>query len=356
MQYLGQRKLVVTGGSGFIGSAYIRKIYSVTDWQIINLDKLTYAASPQALNSLEGTHRYQLVHEDICNRSAVLRLLESEQPDAIVHFAAESHVDRSIDAPEAFVQTNVVGTMALLQSATEFYNNADAALKSRFRFHHISTDEVFGSLERTGTFHEASPYRPNSPYSASKAASDHLVRAWHHTYGLPTIVSNCSNNYGPYQFPEKLIPLMIIRALSGQSLPIYGDGSNVRDWVHVEDHVDGLLAVLMHGQVGESYNIGGNAEVTNLDLVKALCRILDELSPGSYAYESQITFVFDRPGHDFRYAMDTGKIHRELGWQPQLSLATGLRRTAAWYLENRNWWQSILERKYRTERLGLRAC
>jgi dTDP-glucose 4,6-dehydratase len=346
----------VTGGAGFIGSAYIRNICANKDWHVVNLDKLTYAASPQALEGLEKSGRYRLVQEDICNREAVRRLLQAEQPDAIVHFAAESHVDRSIDSPAVFVETNVLGTMVLLQSAMEYYERADAALKSRFRFHHISTDEVFGSLGPSGAFHEDSHYRPNSPYSASKAASDHLVRAWHHTYGLPTVLSNCSNNYGPYQFPEKLIPLMIIRALSGQSLPVYGDGSNVRDWLHVEDHVEALLAVLERGRVGESYNIGGNAEATNLDLVKTLCRILDSLAPGAEPYERRISFVADRPGHDRRYAMDASKIGRELGWRPRETLGSGLRKTVEWYLAHRGWWQAILDRKYQVERLGLRSA
>jgi dTDP-glucose 4,6-dehydratase len=349
------RKLIVTGGAGFIGSAYIRKVCATTDWQIVNLDKLTYAASPEALRGLESTGRYRLVREDICNREAVHRLLEQERPDAIVHFAAESHVDRSIDAPAIFVETNVVGTLSLLQAAASFYEASDAALKARFRFHHISTDEVFGSLGKEGAFHEDSPYRPNSPYSASKAASDHLVHAWNHTYGLPTVLSNCSNNYGPYQFPEKLIPLMIIRALSGQSLPVYGDGSNVRDWLHVDDHVEALVAVLSQGRVGESYNIGGNAEATNLDLVKALCSILDRLVPASAPYESHITFVADRPGHDLRYAMDATKIGRELGWRARETLNSGLLKTVEWYLANRDWWQGILDRKYKAERLGLRS-
>jgi dTDP-glucose 4,6-dehydratase len=355
MKPLEQRKVVVTGGAGFIGSAYIRKVCSDMDWHVINLDKLTYSASPEALNGLERTGRYRLVREDVCNREAVLRLLEAEQPDAIVHFAAETHVDRSIDSPAVFVETNVVGTLTLLQCATEFYRRSDAATKSRFRFHHISTDEVFGSLGKTGAFHEGSSYQPNSPYSASKAAADHLVRAWNHTYGLPTLVSNCSNNYGPYQFPEKLIPLMIIRALSGQTLPVYGEGSNVRDWLYVDDHVEGLLAVLTSDRVGESYNIGGNAEATNLDLVKILCGILDHQMPAPSPYESRIAFVTDRPGHDFRYAIDASKIRRELGWRPRETLVSGLQKTVTWYLENRGWWQAILEKKYNVERLGLQS-
>jgi dTDP-glucose 4,6-dehydratase len=351
-----RRKLIVTGGAGFIGSAYIRKVCSATDWQVVNVDKLTYAASPEALDGLEASGRYRLARQDICNGRAFRELLEAERPDAIVHFAAESHVDRSIDAPADFVATNVVGTMTILQCAAEYYERSSADLKSRFRFHHISTDEVFGSLGKAGAFNEDSNYRPNSPYSASKAAADHLVRAWKHTYGLPVIVSNCSNNYGPYQFPEKLIPLMIIRAVSGQSLPVYGDGSNVRDWLHVDDHVEALLALLARGRIGESYNIGGDAESTNIALVKALCGILDRLAPDSLPYESRITFVTDRPGHDLRYAMDTTKIRREIGWQPRETLSSGIAKTVEWYLANRDWWQAIIKRKYKAERLGLKSA
>lgn len=349
------RKVIVTGGAGFIGSAYIRKVCADTDWHVLNVDKLTYAASPEAVAGLEGTGRYRLVKQDICDGRAFRELLQAERPDSIVHFAAESHVDRSIDSPNAFMKTNILGTLALLQCAREYFEQSDAALKSRFRFHHISTDEVFGSLGADGAFREDSNYRPNSPYSASKAASDHLVRAWHHTYGLPIVLSNCSNNYGPYQFPEKLIPLMIIRAISRQSLPVYGNGSNVRDWLHVDDHVTALLAVLERGRPGESYNIGGNAEATNLDLVKTLCGILDRLVPAPTPYESRIEFVTDRPGHDLRYAIDAAKIRRELGWQPRESLNSGLLKTVEWYLVNRHWWQGILDRKYKTKRLGLKS-
>jgi dTDP-glucose 4,6-dehydratase len=355
MMAIERRKLIVTGGAGFIGSAYIRKVCSETKWHIVNVDKLTYAASIEALSGLEDTGRYRLARLDICNGRAFRELLEGERPDAIIHFAAESHVDRSIDAPAAFVSTNVVGTLALLQGAREYYERADTDLKSRFRFHHISTDEVFGSLGETGAFTEDSNYRPSSPYSASKAAADHLVRAWSHTYGLPVLVSNCSNNYGPYQFPEKLIPLMIVRAVSGQTLPIYGDGSNVRDWLYVDDHVEALLAILERGRIGESYNIGGNAESSNTALVKMLCRILDRLAPASEPYENRITFVADRPGHDLRYAMDTTKIRREIGWRARETLSSGLSKTAEWYLANRDWWQPILRRKYKAERLGMKS-
>jgi dTDP-glucose 4,6-dehydratase len=348
------RKLIVTGGAGFIGSAYIRKVVAETDWQVINLDKLTYAAN---LQSLEGAAagRYRLAKLDVCDRPGVEALISNEQPDAIVHLAAETHVDRSIDGPAAFIQTNMVGTFTLLEAAARYHDRLQSEQRAQFRFHHVSTDEVFGSLGPTGAFNEESAYRPNSPYSASKAGADHLVRAWHHTFGLPVVTSNCSNNYGPFQFPEKLIPLMITRALAGQALPVYGDGGNVRDWLYVEDHVDGLLAVLDRGRVGETYNIGGNAEVRNIDLVKTLCAILDRLLPDSphRPHERLIAFVADRPGHDRRYAIDTGKVAAELGWRPKHTLADGLERTVRWYLEHRAWWQAILDRRYDTGRLGL---
>jgi dTDP-glucose 4,6-dehydratase len=349
------RKLLVTGGAGFIGSAYIRKVIAETDWHVVNVDKLTYAASPEALASVAGDSRYRLARLDICDRAGLDALIGAERPTAIVHFAAETHVDRSIDGPSVFVQTNMVGTYTLLESALRYFDTLDAASRAAFRFHHISTDEVFGSLGETGAFTEESAYRPNSPYSASKAAADHLVRAWHHTFGLPVVTSNCSNNYGPYQFPEKLIPLTIARSLAGQPLPVYGDGGNVRDWLYVEDHVDGLRAVLERGRVGETYNIGGNAEARNIDLVKTLCAILDRLLPDSphRPHARLVTFVPDRPGHDRRYAIDAGKIAAELGWRPKHSLARGLERTVRWYLENRAWWQAILDRKYDTARLGL---
>jgi len=352
------RHIIVTGGAGFIGSAYIRKVIASTDWRVTNLDKLTYAASPDALAAVASSNRYRLAQLDICDGPAIDALLQAERPDAIVHFAAETHVDRSIDGPAAFMQTNVMGTFALLEATARYSDALGAEARTRFRFHHISTDEVFGSLGETGAFTEESGYKPNSPYSASKAAADHLVRAWHHTFGLPVLTSNCSNNYGPYQFPEKLIPLTIARAVSGQSLPVYGDGGNVRDWLHVEDHVDGLLAVLERGKVGETYNIGGNAEVRNIDLVKMLCGTLDRLVPGSHhcPHEGLIAFVPDRPGHDRRYAIDASKVNRELDWRPKHSLATGLESTVAWYLQNRAWWQAILDRSYDTKRLGLAAA
>jgi dTDP-glucose 4,6-dehydratase len=349
------RKIIVTGGAGFIGSAYIRRVIADTDWQVVNLDKLTYAANPEALATVEGNRRYRLAKLDICDGPGVSALLRQERPDAIVHFAAETHVDRSIDAPSAFIQTNMVGTFTLLEAALRHFNSLDAAERAGFRFHHVSTDEVFGSLDAAGSFNEESPYRPNSPYSASKAAADHLVRAWHSTFGLPIVVSNCSNNYGPFQFPEKLIPLMIIRALSGQPLPVYGDGENVRDWLYVEDHVEGLLAVLRLGRPGQSYNIGGGAERRNIDLVRMLCGILDRLVPEARhrPHEKLIAFVPDRPGHDRRYAIDTGKIAAELAWQPGETLETGLEKTVRWYLANAPWWKTVMSGNYDTRRLGL---
>jgi dTDP-glucose 4,6-dehydratase len=349
------KRLLVTGGAGFIGSAYIRHVINATDWRVVNLDKLTYAASPEALATVAGSDRYSLAKLDICDGPSVAALLEHERPDAIVHFAAETHVDRSIDGPAAFIETNMVGTFTLLEAALRYVGKLAGSARERFRFHHVSTDEVFGSLGAEGSFREDSPYRPNSPYSASKASADHLVRAWHHTFGLPVVVSNCSNNYGPFQFPEKLIPLMIIRALSGKPLPVYGDGGNVRDWLYVEDHVAGLLAVLQRGRIGESYNIGGGTERRNIDLVKTLCEILDRLVPGSphRPHERLISFVPDRPGHDRRYAIDAGKISAELGWHPKESLESGLEKTVRWYLDNAAWWQRTMNDAYDTGRLGL---
>jgi dTDP-glucose 4,6-dehydratase len=355
MPALTPRKLLVTGGAGFIGSAYIRHVVATTDWQVVNLDKLTYAASPEALAAVAGSDRYRLAKLDICDGPGVAALLEQERPDAIVHFAAETHVDRSIDEPAAFIETNMVGTFTLLEASLRHFDKLGAAERERFRFHHVSTDEVFGSLGAEGSFHEDSPYRPNSPYSASKAAADHLVRAWHHTFGLPMVVSNCSNNYGPVQFPEKLIPLMIIRALSGKPLPVYGDGGNVRDWLYVEDHVTGLLAVLQRGRSGESYNIGGGAERRNIDLVTTVCGILDRLVPSAphRPHEKLITFVPDRPGHDRRYAIDARKISDELGWRPRETLESGLEKTVRWYLDNMPWWWRTMNDTYDTGRLGL---
>jgi len=348
-------KIVVTGGAGFIGSAVVRHLIGSTDWKVVNVDKLTYAGNLDSVASVAENPRYKFVKLDIGDSEAVRRLLEAERPDAIMHLAAESHVDRSIDGPSFFIETNIVGTYRLLENAWRYWRDLDAEKKSALRFHHVSTDEVYGSLGETGSFHEGSPYRPNSPYSASKAASDHLARAWFHTYGLPVVVSNCSNNYGPCQFPEKLISLTIVRALEGKSLPIYGKGENVRDWLYVEDHARALEAVLRRGRPGEVYNIGGNAEKRNIDIVRMVCALLDEMLPQSVhrPHSRLIEFVTDRPGHDLRYAIDASKIRSELGWQPSESFESGLRKTVRWYLDNRRWWERVLSGAYRGERLGL---
>ncbi|RMF41630.1 MAG: dTDP-glucose 4,6-dehydratase [Alphaproteobacteria bacterium] len=347
-------KLLITGGAGFIGSAVVRQ--AVRDGhEVINLDALTYAANPDNLAEVAGSDRYRFEHADIRDRAALDRILSAHAPDAIMHLAAESHVDRSIDGPGDFIQTNIVGTYNLLEAARSYWMGLPAKRKEGFRFHHISTDEVYGSLGATGRFTEETPYRPNSPYSASKAGSDHLVRAWGETYGLPVVVTNCSNNYGPYHFPEKLIPLTILRALAGESIPVYGSGENVRDWLYVEDHARALLAVIERGRTGETYNIGGNAEARNIDIVEMICGLLDEFRPEGAPHARLIAHVPDRPGHDFRYAIDAGKIEAELGWQPTVTLAEGLRRTVIWYLENRPWWEAIQARGHRQQRLGLLA-
>jgi len=347
-------KLLITGGAGFIGSAVVRQ--AVRDGhEVINLDALTYAANPDNLAEVAGSDRYRFEHADIRDRAALDRILSAHAPDAIMHLAAESHVDRSIDGPGDFIQTNIVGTYNLLEAARSYWMGLPAKRKEGFRFHHISTDEVYGSLGATGRFTEETPYRPNSPYSASKAGSDHLARAWGETYGLPVLVTNCSNNYGPYHFPEKLIPLTILRALAGESIPVYGSGENVRDWLYVEDHARALLAVIERGRTGETYNIGGNAEARNIDIVEMICGLLDEFRPEGAPHARLIAHVPDRPGHDFRYAIDAGKIEAELGWQPTVTLAEGLRRTVIWYLENRPWWEAIQARGHRQQRLGLLA-
>lgn len=351
------KRILVTGGAGFIGSAVVRHIIRDTPHQVLVADKLTYAGNLDSLSPVSNDLRYAFVQADITDAPRMRELLESYQPDFVMHLAAESHVDRSIDGPGEFIQTNVVGTFTLLQAALGYWRSLPAAAQAAFRFHHISTDEVFGSLGDEGMFVESTAYDPRSPYSASKAASDHLVRAWHHTYGLPVIVTNCSNNYGPYHFPEKLIPLMIINALEGLKLPVYGAGANVRDWLYVEDHARALLAAVTTGEPGETYCIGGRCERKNLDVVEAICTLMDELAPNARIgpRKSLIHFVADRPGHDLRYAIDSGKIATELGWEPQETFESGLRKTVEWYLANRAWWERIRSGVYRGERLGVVA-
>ena len=347
------KKVIVTGGAGFIGSALIRHLVKQQLAQVCNLDKLTYAGNLESLKEVEDSPLYHFARLDICDHEGVKQLFDQFQPDAIMHLAAESHVDRSIDDPLCFVKTNVLGTANLLQCALEYWRKLTDERKASFRFQHISTDEVYGSLGRDGFFTETTPYDPKSPYSASKASSDHLVRAWGHTFKLPVLLSNCSNNYGPYHFPEKLIPLVILNALDGKPLPIYGKGDNVRDWLYVEDHAKALWLINQKGMPGETYNIGGHNERTNLQVVQTICRILDELKPKvSGKYEEQITFVADRPGHDQRYAINADKLRRDLGWRPEENFDTGIRRTVQWYLDNAWWWQPIREKKYSGERLG----
>jgi dTDP-glucose 4,6-dehydratase len=353
-------QLLVTGGAGFIGSALIRHLLNHTQHEVLNLDKLTYAGNLESLAAVAGNPRYQFLEADIADSQAVGAALARFQPDAIMHLAAESHVDRSIDGPAEFIQTNIVGTYSLLESVRTYWLGLDAERKAAFRFHHISTDEVYGDLHGVDDlFTETTPYAPSSPYSASKAASDHLVRAWHRTYGLPVLLTNCSNNYGPYHFPEKLIPLMILNALEGKPLPVYGNGQQVRDWLFVEDHARALLEVVTRGQVGETYNIGGHNEQKNLDVVRVICGLLEELAPqkptGVARFEDLITFVKDRPGHDQRYAIDAGKIERELGWTPQETFETGLRKTVRWYLDNIEWCRRVQDGSYQRERLGASA-
>ncbi len=347
--------ILVTGGAGFIGSAVIRHLINETEHHVLNVDKLTYAGNLESLISVSDHPRYQFTQTDICNHVSLTRLFLEFQPDIVMHLAAESHVDRSIDRPAEFINTNIVGTYTLLEVARKYWQNLSTIKKSRFKFHHISTDEVYGDLEgTTDLFTETTPYLPSSPYSASKASSDHLVRAWHRTYGLPVVITNCSNNYGPYHFPEKLIPLMILNALDGKSLPVYGNGQQIRDWLFVEDHARALYQVATEGIVGETYNIGGHNEKQNIEVVKTICKILDELKPRleGKTYTSLITFVNDRPGHDLRYAIDASKIERELGWKPQESFETGIRKTVQWYLNNLEWCQRVQDGSYQRERLG----
>ena len=347
-------KILVTGGTGFIGSAVV--LQAIRDGhQIINVDCLTYAAATASLDAVADHPAYAFAQVDIRDRAALDTVFAQHQPDVVMHLAAESHVDRSIEGPAAFIETNLIGTFNMLSAALEYWRGRDEDAKEAFRFHHISTDEVFGALGDDGFFTEETAYDPRSPYSASKAGSDHLVSAWHHTYGMPVLLTNCSNNYGPYHFPEKLIPLMIIKCLAGENLPVYGDGSNVRDWLYVEDHVRAMLAVVEGGTPGESYMVGGNSEQTNLRVVEVICETLDRVRPreDGKSYKEQISFVTDRPGHDFRYAIDASKLKDELGWEPVETFESGMERTINWYLDNETWWQDILSGAYRGERLGL---
>lgn len=350
-------KFLITGGAGFIGSAVVRLLLTSTTHQVLNVDKLTYAGNLASLDSVAQNRNYHFIQADIADRLAMDAIFADFQPDVVMHLAAESHVDRSIDGPAAFIHSNILGTYSLLESARAYYLALTAEQKSQFRFHHISTDEVFGDLNiDDDKFNEATAYAPSSPYSASKAASDHLVRAWHRTYGLPIVITNCSNNYGPYHFPEKLIPLMIINALHGKPLPVYGSGRQIRDWLFVEDHAAALLTVALEGTIGETYLVGGNNEKTNLEVVQSICALLNELvsekPAGIQDFNQLISFVADRPGHDLRYAIDATKLQESLGWQPKETFESGLRKTVQWYLENTAWWQAVLNGSYRLERLG----
>lgn len=355
-----ENKILITGGAGFIGSALVRHLINNTEITVANIDKLTYAGNPESLDSVTASPRYRFYQVDICDAVALDQVFSEFRPDKVMHLAAESHVDRSIDGPADFIQTNIVGTYTLLEAARRYWNSLPAEAKEAFRFHHISTDEVYGDLHGTDDlFTETTPYAPSSPYSASKASSDHLVRAWQRTYGLPALITNCSNNYGPYHFPEKLIPHMILNALAGKPLPVYGDGSQIRDWLYVEDHARALVELVTRGKVGETYNIGGHNEKSNLEVVQTLCDLLEELAPNKPAgvdhYRDLITFVKDRPGHDQRYAIDASKIQGELGWAPQETFESGIRKTVQWYLDNRQWWQRVLSGDYRLGRLGEQA-
>lgn len=351
------KNILVTGGAGFIGSAVVRYLINSTDNRVLNIDKLTYAGNLESLASVNDNPRYHFLHADICDKVAMTKAFDDFEPDIVMHLAAESHVDRSIDGPIDFIQTNIIGTYNLLEFARNYWQNLTEDKKSRFKFHHISTDEVYGDLEGTeDLFTEETSYSPSSPYSASKASSDHLVRAWHRTYGLPIVITNCSNNYGPYHFPEKLIPLVILNALEGKSLPVYGDGKQIRDWLYVEDHARALYLVATTAKVGETYNIGGHNEKQNIDVVKTICTILDNIKPRTdgQSYTQQITFVKDRPGHDLRYAIDASKIQQELNWQPQETFESGIRKTVEWYLNNLEWCQHVQDGSYQRERLGVK--
>jgi dTDP-glucose 4,6-dehydratase len=346
----------VTGGCGFIGANFIQYLLNKTKPNsVVNLDKLTYAGNQKNLADFEQDPRYIFVHGDICDAELVSKLFTEYQPNYIVNFAAESHVDRSIDGPAEFIQTNIVGTSVLLQEALKYYSTLKGKESERFRFHHVSTDEVFGSLSESGFFTEETPYDPSSPYSASKASSDHLIRAWHRTFYLPVLISNCSNNYGPYQFPEKLIPLMILNCLEEKPLPVYGTGENIRDWLYVEDHCDAIYTILQKGTIGETYNVGGNNEIKNIQIVEEICDVLNDIHPAGSgkSYHELITFVKDRPGHDFRYAIDASKLKKEIGWEPKESFNTGIQKTIEWYLKNEEWWKTIQENTYKQERLGI---
>lgn len=352
------KRILITGGAGFIGSALVRHVLTETPDSVAVVDKLTYAGNLSSLAPVADSARFAFEQVDICDRAALDRVFAEYQPAMVMHLAAESHVDRSIDGPAAFIETNIVGTYNLLEAARHYWQSMEATAKAAFRFHHISTDEVFGDLHGTDDlFTETTPYAPSSPYSASKASSDHLVRAWLRTYGLPTIITNCSNNYGPYHFPEKLIPLIILNAVAGKPLPVYGDGAQIRDWLFVEDHARALYKVVTEGIVGETYNIGGHNERKNIEVVQTICELLEELVPNKPAdvqhYRDLITYVKDRPGHDMRYAIDAGKIERELGWRPQETFETGMRKTVSWYLNNESWWRSVQDGSYTGERLGL---
>lgn len=349
------KTIIVTGGAGFIGSALVRFLIKETDYVVVNVDKLTYAGNLESLLDISNNSRYHFEQIDICDKVKIKNLFKNYKPNAIMHLAAESHVDRSIDEPSDFLSTNVIGTYTLLEEARSYWNNLNGANKNNFRFLHVSTDEVYGSLGPDGYFSESTAYKPNSPYSASKASSDHFVRAWYHTFGLPTVITNCSNNYGPYQFPEKLMPVVILNALNGKNIPVYGQGKNIRDWLFVEDHVKALLTVLEKGQLGETYVIGGHNEKNNLEVVETICQIMDEIIPNPKIknYSDLITFVKDRPGHDMRYAIDPEKIQKKLGWFPQVTFKEGIYKTVKWYLNNQEWCNNILSGKYKLERLGL---